>query len=232
MRIWKIAAVAAVCVACSARSGEAARPEDRVHGYELSHVIAFEVGDVQLRKGDNITINEVRGTADTISAGNTYVIKGTYRLASEKNASLSAYTTGNAADPKAMSMQSIPDQRTQSIEIKEGSGRFSLILYMWYDGNPHVSFYHGNESIGGVYFGTGASVLRPRAATNQSSAKNESKSAAAFDPMRWQIDNLWRQVDAAQFESLLDPRAKPYADELERQLLKSVGPRPRGVVQQ
>ena len=119
-----------------------------------------------------------------MSAGNTYVIKGTYRLTSERNASLSAYTTGDASDPKAVSMQSIPTQKTQTIEVDEGSGRFSLILYMWYDGNPHVSFYHDGQSIGGVYFGTGSSVLQPRSSTTQNATVDAQTSLSASDLKR------------------------------------------------
>lgn len=173
---WLIVLASLMCLIVGARISIAAQPKQSVSGHELSHVILFEVGQIQLRDGDNITINEVRGTSSTVSAGNTYVIKGTYRLASEKSASLSAYTTGDSRDPVAVKMQSIPDQKTQSTTVKQGSGKFSLILYMWYDGNPHVSFYHDGQSIGGVYFGTGNSVLRPKTST-ASASSNESRTA-------------------------------------------------------
>jgi hypothetical protein len=45
--------------------------------------------------------------------------------------------------------------------VKRGSGEFTLKLPMPYDGWPHVSFYpaEGGTGFGGVYFGTGDSVL-------------------------------------------------------------------------
>ena len=196
-----VAVVTMLCIVGGIRTGVAARPVDRVQGFELKHAIPFEVGDVQLRKGDNITINEVRGTAATVCAGNIYVIKGTYRLTSEESASLSAYTTGNAADPKAMSMQSIPTQKTQTVDIDAGSGRFSLILYMWYDGNPHVSFYHDGQSIGGVYFGTGASVMQPQSAKTRNAGGEGKTSQSAVGLLRSRLDASRSQIEAASVRS-------------------------------
>jgi hypothetical protein len=45
--------------------------------------------------------------------------------------------------------------------VDQGDGHYSLILYMAYDGNPHVSFYSdGGESFANVYFGSGESLLK------------------------------------------------------------------------
>jgi beta-lactamase regulating signal transducer with metallopeptidase domain len=131
---------------------------------ELSRVVHFEVGRTRLRDGDKITIEEVSGTSDTMTEGNMYVVKGTYKLASAKRAILAAYTTANANDARAMQMQSIPDMKTQRVVADQGEGQFKLIFYMWYNGNPHVSFYpaEGGSDFGGVYFGTGDSVWREK----------------------------------------------------------------------
>jgi beta-lactamase regulating signal transducer with metallopeptidase domain len=131
---------------------------------ELSRVVHFEVGQTSLREGDKITIEEVSGTSDKMTEGNLYAVKGTYKLTSAKRAILAAYTTADSQDPKAMQMQAIPDMKTQRIVVDKGEGRFKLIFYMWYNGNPHVSFYpaEGGSVFGGVYFGTGNSVLKER----------------------------------------------------------------------
>jgi hypothetical protein len=137
--------------------GEASAPG------ELSKVVRFEVGQTYFRDGDKITIEEVHGTSDKMAEGNMYVVTGTYKLASAKKAMLAAYTTADAKDARAMQMQNIPDMKTQRMLVDKGEGRFKLIFYMWYNGNPHVSFYPaegGGSVFGGVYFGTGDSLLK------------------------------------------------------------------------
>lgn len=128
----------------------------------LSHRVPFEVGASYFRDGDRITIEEVRGTADTMKAGNMYEIKGTYRLASQAKASLAAYVTVDPADPQAQRQGDVPTQKTQSKMLERGEGRFALILYVWTDGKPHLSFYSESDGQGfaSVYFGTGDSVLK------------------------------------------------------------------------
>jgi beta-lactamase regulating signal transducer with metallopeptidase domain len=131
---------------------------------ELSRAVHFEIGRTRLRDGDKITIEEVSGTSDTMTEGNMYVVKGTYKLTSAERATLAAYTTADAKDTRAMQMQAIPDMKTQRAVVNKGEGRFKLIFYMWYNGNPHVSFYpaEGGSDFGGVYFGTGDSVLKEK----------------------------------------------------------------------
>jgi beta-lactamase regulating signal transducer with metallopeptidase domain len=130
---------------------------------ELS-VVRFEVGQTDLRNGDKIIIEEVSGTSEKMTEGNMYVVSGTYKLASAKKAILAAYTTADAKDSRAMQMQNIPDMKTQRVVVEKGEGRFQLIFYMWYKGNPHLSFYpaEGGSVFGGVYFGTGDSVLKEK----------------------------------------------------------------------
>jgi hypothetical protein len=131
-------------------------------GYDLSHVVHFEIGRTQLPEGDKITIEEVRGTADTLTAGNMYEVKGTYTLNSADKAMLAAFTTVSANDPDNPKFQNVPIQRTQTVTVDKGQGHFTLLFYMWQNGSPHVSFYPaaGGSDIGGVYFGTGSSLYK------------------------------------------------------------------------
>jgi beta-lactamase regulating signal transducer with metallopeptidase domain len=135
----------------------AARYRMSSSGYDLSHIVPFEVGASRLRNGDSITIVDVTGTSDRMTAGNMYVIKGTYKLASKEQATLLASVTAS----KRGDGQGVPTQKTQSVTVDQGNGHFTLILYMAYDGNPHISFYPAEgESFANVYFGTGDSVLK------------------------------------------------------------------------
>jgi beta-lactamase regulating signal transducer with metallopeptidase domain len=163
LQTWRIAVVAASFVAGGSVLACLAAPEaSRDAGYDVSHIVKFEIGRTEFRDGDKITIDEVHGTSDTITAGNLYIVKGSYHLASEKSATLAAFVTDNGSDPQGRQMQNIPTQRTQSMTTDQGSGRFTLIVYLWYEGNPHISFYpaNGGNSFGGVYFGTGASTWK------------------------------------------------------------------------
>ena len=171
LKLYKPAAVAAVLVvaghalALPAAEPEAASPtaappaapnEERVVGFDLSQKVDFKLGATQLRDGDNITIEEVYGTSSEITGGNLYLVKGTYRLSSEKNANLSVYVTHDVSNRFG---GGLPSQSTQQISVAQGAGRFSLIFYFWKKGNPHVSFYGGGKSFGNVYFGTGDSLF-------------------------------------------------------------------------
>ncbi len=126
-------------------------------GYDFSQKVDFQVGATQLGDGDSITIEEVYGTSSEITVGNMYVVKGTYRLGSGETASLAVHNT--TSGPSGYG--TIPTQRTQTMMIHRGEGRFSLLFYMWDKGNPHVAFYpaHGGSSVANVYFGTGESLL-------------------------------------------------------------------------
>jgi len=107
--------------------------------------------------GDKITILEVRGTAETFTPNNTYLIKGTYTLASHDRAMLAAYITAlDAANGKSASLG------VQTTVVDQGNGTFTLHLPMSCRGWPHVSFYpaDGGGDFGGNYFGTGDSVLK------------------------------------------------------------------------
>lgn len=107
--------------------------------------------------GDKITILEVRGTADTMTPGNIYWIKGTYTLASHDRAMLAAFTT--ARDPGDGTG---PYLKVRTTVVSRGDGTFTRFLPISHRGWPHVSFYPYDlgEGFGGNYFGTGESVLK------------------------------------------------------------------------
>ena len=121
------------------------------------YILKFEQGPTRFEDGDKIKILEVRGTADAMTRGNIYCVKGTYTLASHDRAKLSAYVT--ARDPA--NGRGTP-LKVQSTVVNRGNGHFTLFLPMVCDGWPHVSFYPADRgsSFGGNYFGTGDSVLK------------------------------------------------------------------------
>src|SRR5215469_13724942 len=58
--------------------------------------VRVEIGDAEFLPGDSIAIEEVRGTSDIISIGQTYRVTGTYNLASRDEAMLSFYVTATS----------------------------------------------------------------------------------------------------------------------------------------
>lgn len=133
--------------------GPATQPVD------MSHVVPFVgVQDVFSRNlvGDAIVVTSVKGTADSIAIGNTYMIEGSYCLASHDDATLAAYETDRQPNLPHRAMIA-----GQSVTIHRGSGNFVLRLAVQDPGCPHVSFYpvHGGQSFGGEYFGTGDFVV-------------------------------------------------------------------------
>ena len=153
---WKTAVIAVALLSTGfVLTCWAASPMPRDTGYNLSHVVNFEMGATQLRDGDHIVVEKVEGTSSKMEAGNLYVVQGTYRLGSEQRASLSVFVTGSREH------QPTPIQKTQTMVVDQGEGRFSLIFYMWNQGKPHVSFYpaDGGSSFASVYFGTAESLL-------------------------------------------------------------------------
>src|SRR3990172_7570692 len=119
--------------------------------------VPFVQAASSFQDGDKITILEVRGTAKTFKPGNIYWIKGTYTLRSHDRAMLAAYVTAKDA-----AHGTSPTLSVQSTNVDRGEGTFTLFLPMTYRGWPHVSFYpaDGGEGFGGIYFGTGDSVLK------------------------------------------------------------------------
>jgi beta-lactamase regulating signal transducer with metallopeptidase domain len=129
------------------------------------YAVRFELGETQFLPGDQITITEVRGTADRIALSQIYCVKGRYTLASHDRAQLSVgITADNAADGTRTGF------KPQDTTVTKGKGTFTLFLPMTCKGWPHVSFYPaaGGDGFGGVYFGTGDSVARPKTETSSS----------------------------------------------------------------
>jgi hypothetical protein len=122
---------------------------------DFPYVLSWEAGDAEFAPGDSITINQVRGTAPTITTGATYCIEGVYTLASRDEAKLSLFATTKSSTPTRIDPQ-------QTMTVARGSGAFRLVKTMNEDGFLHVSFYPvtSGSSFGGVYFGQGEGVLR------------------------------------------------------------------------
>jgi hypothetical protein len=118
-------------------------------------VVAFELGEAEFLPGDNITIQQVRGTSSTVGAGGTYCVEGTYTLASREKADLALFATTVSDVPT-------PTDPSQHTRIEKGTGTFRLVKTMRQEGYLHVSFYPvpSGSDFGGVYFGQGKWVLR------------------------------------------------------------------------
>ena len=147
--------IGAILIGVLAIALGASRLQTPTKPHDLSHFVKFEQGGTQLRDGDQITIEEIHGTSSTIDVGQLYEIKGTYKLASHERAQLAVEIT--SSDPTHYS-----HMQTQEMIVDQGEGRFTVYMYMWCKGNPHMSFYPTTrgESFASVYFGTGESVLR------------------------------------------------------------------------
>lgn len=143
---------------------------------DLSHIVQFELGKSNFASGDNITIQQMRGTSDVIKVGETYSVDGTYELASHDEADIAFYaTTVLASGPT-------PVGHLQHIRIKRGHGTFHLVKTMSEDGYLHVSFYPvpSGESFGGVYFGQGDRVLRSWASASRSAASGPNRALLEY----------------------------------------------------
>jgi hypothetical protein len=140
---------------------------------DLPHAVSYQLGDAKFAPGDNITIQQMRGTSDTITTGGTYSVEGTYTLSSKGEADLAFYaTTVSASGPT-------PVDPKQHIRIQKGTGSFHLVKTMNEDGFLHVSFYPvpSGSSFGGVYFGQGERVLR----NNKFSIRDETGNSSSSE---------------------------------------------------
>jgi hypothetical protein len=143
------------------QSGEQSTTPRRKHhqsrASEFPYALKFKQGAARFLEGDDISILEVHGTADTMQPGNIYWIKGTYKLSSHDRAMLAAFTTARSAeDDKGAYL------KVQTAKVGRGAGTFTIFLPMSYEGWPHVSFYpaDGGDCFSGNYFGTDGSVLK------------------------------------------------------------------------
>jgi hypothetical protein len=152
-----VPADSAPVAAASQENAAAPRKADTARTSEFPYAVKFQAGASRFLEGDKITIQEVRGTAETMEPGELYWIKGTYTLGSQGRATIAAYTTARSAAEGTSSTL-----RVQTATVDRGSGTFTLFLPMTCKGWPHVSFYpaEGGSDLGGAYFGTGDSVLK------------------------------------------------------------------------
>jgi hypothetical protein len=114
---------------------------------DLPFNVPFEVGYTKFTPGDNITIQQIRGTSETIAVGGTYSVDGTYTNTSCSETPLCFYVTAISGNGSS------PVDPKQELTIKKGSGSFHLVETMNDDGYFHVCF-GGNN----VYFGQGNRV--------------------------------------------------------------------------
>jgi hypothetical protein len=122
--------------------------------HDFPFTIAFEQGLTQFQPGDQITITDVHGTNSEMQGG-IYRISGTYTLASQDEATLAASVTArDSANGRGFW------NKAQTTTITKGHGSFTLLLPVSVPGWPHVSFYGKADAFGGIYVGTGDSVLR------------------------------------------------------------------------
>lgn len=144
----KKAAMIAMCFVASVivLSSFAGSPARAQSSDNFSHVVNL----AKTASGDVIAITEVRGPSDTISVGNIYEVRGTYKLASHDRAMLAVYVTVEASEPHT----SHPDLPNQRMIVEKGEGSFTLRFHMWHEGKPHVSFYpaKGGNSFAATYF--------------------------------------------------------------------------------
>ena len=115
---------------------------------QFPQIIQYELGASGFFAGDQISITSVRGDRKHIEPGGSYLVEGTYTLASADSADLALYcTTRGPSGPT-------PVQDSEHINITSGAGRFHLYETNVADGWLHVSFYSDNSKMhGGVYFG-------------------------------------------------------------------------------
>lgn len=141
----------------SANEDAPTTPDQKPNAADFPYTVKFEQGATRFLDGDNITILEVRGTAETFTPGKQYLVRGKYTLKSHDRANVAAYIT--AMDAESGRSTSL---RAQSTAVDKGDGTFTLLLPMPYRGWPHVSFYPvpGGNGFGGNYFGTGDYVLK------------------------------------------------------------------------
>jgi RNA polymerase sigma factor (sigma-70 family) len=134
-----------------------AAPAPPINAQTMKYPVNFQLGSSQLAPGDKLSITEIRGSADAISAGNSYLIKGAYTLASQPEAVLAVNITST--------QRGVNDNGPYGnnvVNIKKGSGTFALELRMNITGYPHLSFYptNGGGWFGNLYFGTGQYVYK------------------------------------------------------------------------
>jgi hypothetical protein len=140
------AVLAAACVLhASSRLATGAEVDSE---QRFPQIIQYELGASGFSAGDRITITSVRGDRNHIEPSGSYLVEGTYTMASADSADLALYcTTRGPSGPT-------PVQDSECIKITRGAGSFHLYETNVADGWLHVSFYPDNSKLhGGVYIG-------------------------------------------------------------------------------
>jgi hypothetical protein len=152
----KLLAFLVVCSSTAIRLHAAATPSNELK-QEFPQAVQYELGDKEFAPGDNITIQELRGTTAAIQPGGTYCVTGTYTLSSQDEADLSFFAT-------TTNKVFTPFEAQQTTHVMKGTGFFRLIKKMTEEGYLHVTFYSRatGQGFGGVYFGQGQGVLRDK----------------------------------------------------------------------
>jgi hypothetical protein len=163
---------------------------DKISG-DLPYTVQYELGDAEFAPGDNITIQQVRGTSASIATGGTYSVEGTYTLSSKDEAELGFHATSVSNSGPT------PIDPKQQVRIKKGAGSFHLVKTMNEDGYLHVSFYSGN-AFGGVYFGQGEWVLHNKEFRHPNQSGNggpSEKPVSVSGPNQVLLEYLGNPVD-------------------------------------
>jgi RNA polymerase sigma factor (sigma-70 family) len=138
-------------------AGGASNSPPTIDSETMKFQASFQLGSSKFLNGDQITISSIRGSSEVLAPGNSYVVTGTYTLASQQNAMLALYTSSSR-----VGVNDNGPYGHNFVEMHKGSGAFSLELYFRIDGYPHVSIYPtaGGDVLGSLYFGSGKYVLR------------------------------------------------------------------------
>ena len=113
-------------------------------------LVPFERGFTFSRTGDDVVVDEVRGTQGTFVAGDSYHVRGHYKLVSAANATLAVYVTNGHCD-----------EDSNHLVVPRGTGTFDVALDIRTMGYPHVGLYPmpSGKAVATGYFGAGASVF-------------------------------------------------------------------------
>ena len=114
---------------------------------KLTSDVPFMVSDSDVRPGDSIVIESVRGDRPRFDVNGAYVVRGTYKLESVDEAQLAF--TEQTTRPGLCSSSSGRDK----LFVHRGTGTFELATALPFEGYTHVAFYVQDRGAGGVVFG-------------------------------------------------------------------------------
>jgi hypothetical protein len=188
-------AMALAASACLQTTASLAQAKDDPTEAAFPNVIPLELGTSAFATGDSIKITSLRGDRPHLEADGSYLVEGTYTLASvDKALLLFSCTSPSPSGPT-------PTLPEQEITVARGTGSFSL-KHPPCEGLYHVSFYVDgeNHSHGGVYFGekgVPATVLRHTDWPDFSSgAGDTTPHQSSGDPNRAILEYLGQPVPA------------------------------------